>query len=66
MIRGTINEGISTLAKQVADPTNNPGIAGEGFEVVDTAAGLDERRDIDVRVAGQTTTPSFAFNGTYE
>ena len=71
MIRGTKNEGISCVTKQVADPTANPGIAGESYETV--IAGIDEanaviteKRDIDARSAFQTTTPSDGFNGTYE
>ena len=66
MIRGTKNEGIASATKQVADPTANPGIAGESYETVMTDAGIAEKRDIDARVAGQTTTPSDRFNGTYE
>ena len=66
MIRGTKNESISCVTKQVADPTANPGIAGESYEHVSTDAGDTELRDIDARVAGQSTTPSDGFNGTYE
>lgn len=68
MIRGTTNEGISSATKQVADPTNNPGIAGESIEHVATTAnpGGEEKKDSEARVAGQTTTPSDGFNGTFE
>ena len=66
MIRGTKNESISSQTKEVADPTANPGISGESFEHVSTDAGDTEKRDIDARVAGQSTTPSDGFNGIYE
>lgn len=66
MIRGTQNEGIATAAKQVVDPTANPGIAGESIELVDTDAGIAEKSDSEARVAGQTATPSSRFNGTFE
>lgn len=77
MIRGTINEGISSLSKQRVvggTITAYTGTKGESFEIVefdnDPLAPVDiqvaEQRDIDARLLDQTTTPSNAFNGTFE
>lgn len=68
MIRGTTNESIATAAKEVTDPTANPGIGGESIEWVGTTANPDgeEKKDIEARAAGQTATPSNRHNGTFE
>lgn len=76
MIRGTRNEGISSQSKQRVTGVvlTATGVKGESFELVegdrDEDVGVDfgvtERRDIDNRLDLQSTTPSNAFNGTFE
>ena len=66
MIRSTTNETIASATKEAANPAANDGISGESIELVDTNAGIAEKKDSEARVAGQTTTPASAFNGTYE
>ena len=73
MIRGTKNEGISSLSKQrhtaggtVASYT---GTKGEGFELVETIATgvkVEVRDSIDAHATTLTEFPSNAFNGTFE
>jgi len=68
-IRSTVNQSISTAAKQkltVGDPAAYTGIKGESWELVGSDTGILEARDIDIRVAGQTELPADGFNGTYE
>lgn len=71
MIRGTINEGISSLSKQrhVALGLINNGVGGESFETVadSVGGGVVERRDgIDDHEIALSVFPSNAFNGTFE
>ena len=69
MIRGTINEGISSLTKQRHGllALTTTGVKGQGFETVQGAAGVEEVRDeFDDHTAARSTFPSNAFNGTFE
>lgn len=63
-IRTTVNESTIGTLKDHADV---PG-GGESYEWVATTAapGGVEKRDMDARVAGQSTTPSDAHNGPRE
>ena len=71
MIRGTINEGISSIAKKTVagvggQPNISGGVVGEGIEWVEVNGVGQERSDYMARLAGETTLPSGAFNGTFE
>ncbi len=71
MIRGTTNEGISSLSKKrhAALGLINDGVGGEGIELVKTIAtgAVVERRDsIDNHAVTETGFPSGGFNGTFE
>lgn len=71
MIRGTINEGISSLSKQrhLTAGLINDGVGGESYESINTIVGEvpGELRDaIDDHNAAVTQFPSNAFNGTFE
>ena len=65
-IRSTVNATILSTSKWWV--VNNTGIRGQSIEWVKTTAapaGI-EKRDIDARDAGQSATPSNAFNGIHE
>ena len=73
MIRGTKNEGISCIAKQVtqdgAGPPNPGHMLSESIEhvVLDTVTGATgEASESGFRLAAQTACPSGEFTGTYE
>lgn len=71
MIRGTINEGISSASKKRHDVLGllNEGIGGESLELVKIIATgvVVERADaLNNHVAAESTFPSSAFNGTFE
>lgn len=71
MIRGTKNEGISSLSKQrhtTAGLINN-GVGGESIEMVEIiATGVTVERvdSVNNHVAEETRFPSSAFKGTFE
>ena len=71
MVRGTKNEGISSLSKKRHDVLGliNNGIGGESIESVEIIATqvVVERADaLNNHVAAESTFPSGAFNGTFE
>jgi len=71
MIRGTHNEGISSLSKQLVSPAANTGIIGDGVELVlaganEAAAVITEKRETEVKAAFQTAFTSNPFTGSYE
>ncbi len=71
MIRGTKNEGISSLTKQrhAGGFLTNTGTKGESYETVVTLATgvVSEVRDaFDSHVVELSDFPSNNFNGTYE
>jgi len=70
MIRGTINEGISSLSKQrhTGAALINTGVQGESYETVISSAGvISEVRDaFNAHLSTLTDFPSNAFNGTFE
>lgn len=74
MIRNTVNATISSSKK---DKTTNPGanydgVVGVSLEHVVTNDGIGggdiifEKSDFQARLLNQSTTPSNAFNGTFE
>jgi len=71
MIRGTKNEGISSLSKQrhTGGFLNYTGIQGQSYESIYdfTNNKADERRDeIDAHITTRSDFPSNYFNGTFE
>lgn len=71
MIRGTINEGISSLTKQrhAGSFLTTTGVKGEGRELIFDTVGnqVDERQDaVDAHITTRSDFPSNAFNGTFE
>ena len=71
MIRGTINEGISSLSKQrhTGGPLSYTGTKGQSFELVETiATGVKSelRDEFDSHATTITDFPSNNFNGTFE
>ena len=71
MIRGTKNEGISSLSKKRFDVLGliNDGVGGESFEsgeVIATGVVVEQRDAIDNHVAANSQFPSNGFNGTFE
>jgi len=71
MIRGTKNEGISSLSKQrhTGGSTNAyTGTKSQSFETVFDSLGLivEVRDEFDLHIPALTEFPSNAFNGTFE
>ncbi len=70
MIRGTKNEGISSLSKQrhTGGALAYTGTKSQSYEtVIDTAGAITEVRDeFDDHLVTQSDFPSNAFNGTFE
>ncbi len=69
MIRGTKNEGISSVSKQRHGvlQLQTTGVKGESYETVAILSGVAEVRDaFDDHTQGRTTFPSSAFNGVFE
>jgi hypothetical protein len=71
MIRGTKNEGISSLTKKRHDALGliGGGVGGESYEsgeVIATGAVVEQRDAIDNHVVANSQFPSGDFNGTYE
>ncbi len=70
MIRGTKNEGISSLSKQrhTGGVLNYTGTKGQGYETVEDTNGiiLARRDEFDVHSGLESEFPSNAFNGTFE
>lgn len=70
MIRGTKNEGISSLSKQrhTTGLLNYTGTKGQSYETIQDTAGivLERRDEFDVHSVVESDFPSNAFNGTFE
>ncbi len=70
MIRGTKNEGISSLSKQrhTTGLLTTTGVKGQGYEIIEDTAGirLERRDEFDVHSVVESDFPSNYFNGTYE
>ena len=70
MIRGTKNEGISSLSKQRHEAllVNGEGIVGQSVETIINSSGvlLEVTDEFSNHSAGRSTFPSGEFNGTYE